>query len=95
MTVPVSTSSDAGALWIRLARPDKLNALSLAMADRIGTLLDEAGADNAIRVVVLTGSGRAFSAGADIDDISRVLADPEVAVREFVARGHRLTTRIE
>jgi enoyl-CoA hydratase len=92
----VRTSESEGILVATLSRPDKLNALDWPTIDRLLELLDEAEADDAVRVVVLTGAGeRAFSAGADIPSIARDLAEPEVALREFVARGQRLTLRIE
>lgn len=55
-----------GALKIVLTRPEKLNALSLAMLDRLQSLLDDASADDTLRAVMLCGSGRAFCAGADV-----------------------------
>jgi enoyl-CoA hydratase/carnithine racemase len=92
----VLTSTNDGVLTAALNRPDKLNALDWPTIDRLLALLDGAESDDEIRVVILTGAGeRAFSAGADIPSIARDLADPELALREFVARGQRLTLRIE
>lgn len=55
-----------GILTITLNRPDKLNALDIVMRDQIYDALDRADADDDVRVVILTGTGRAFCAGADI-----------------------------
>lgn len=52
--------------WITLARPDAMNALSRDMVDRITTQLGQWRNDAQVRVVALTGTGRAFSAGADL-----------------------------
>ncbi|MDP8002909.1 MAG: 3-hydroxyacyl-CoA dehydrogenase [Caldisphaera sp.] len=52
--------------WIILNRPNKLNAISPDMIKELYETLDELELNDDIRVVVLTGSGRAFSAGADI-----------------------------
>ncbi len=52
--------------WIVLNRPEKLNAITLEMLKEISETLDELEEDERIRVVVLTGAGRAFSAGADV-----------------------------
>ena len=52
--------------WIVLNRPSKLNAISPEMLSEISKALDELEEDERIRVVVLTGEGRAFSAGADV-----------------------------
>ncbi|RDI28079.1 enoyl-CoA hydratase [Rhodococcus sp. AG1013] len=51
---------------VRLNRPDRLNAFTYDMCERIVAALDECDADDDIRAVVLTGSGRAFCAGADL-----------------------------
>ena len=53
-------------LLITLNRPEALNALSQGLRDEIDAALEEARQDPDIRAVVLTGAGRAFSAGADI-----------------------------
>ena len=53
-------------LLITLNRPEALNALSQGLRDEIDAALEEARQDPEIRAVVLTGAGRAFSAGADI-----------------------------
>lgn len=53
---------------IALARPDKLNALNGAMHADLRLALDRSEEDEAIRVVVLTGEGRAFSSGQDLTE---------------------------
>jgi enoyl-CoA hydratase/carnithine racemase len=55
-------------LRVRIHRPNKKNALTLAMYAALTTALDEAHRDAAIRVVVLTGSGDNFTSGNDIAD---------------------------
>ncbi|MDQ4052182.1 MAG: enoyl-CoA hydratase-related protein [Actinomycetota bacterium] len=57
---------DDGALWLTLNRPDVLNAMTGEMADELAELAEEAVARDDVRVVVLTGTGAAFSTGADI-----------------------------
>ncbi|MDJ1159802.1 enoyl-CoA hydratase-related protein [Chelatococcus sp. SYSU_G07232] len=57
---------------ITLARPDKLNALNAAMHADLRAALDQAQANEGVRVVVLTGEGRAFSSGQDLtEDLPR------------------------
>lgn len=81
---------------LTLNRPDKLNALSYALVDRLMQLLDGIEDDPRLRAVILTGAGRAFSAGADIGEFSEsVRQGPDVAVRAFVRRGQALTARME
>ena len=57
-----------GVGWIRLDRPDKLNALTSRMSDEILDALGTASADSAVRCVVITGEGRGFSAGQDLTE---------------------------
>ncbi|MEQ8508315.1 MAG: enoyl-CoA hydratase-related protein [Rhodospirillaceae bacterium] len=64
---------------LRLNRPEKRNALNLAMWQRMIELLKEAEADPSIRVLIVAGEGNAFAAGADIDEMKAVFADPAIA----------------
>ncbi len=61
-------------LTLRLNRPYRLNAWTQEMEDRYFGLLEEAEADAAVRAIVLTGTGRGFCAGADMDDLGRLAA---------------------
>ena len=65
--------SKAGAVaTIALARPEKLNALTATMHAELRLCLDTCESDEAVRVVVLTGEGRAFSSGQDLtEDLPR------------------------
>jgi enoyl-CoA hydratase/carnithine racemase len=67
-TLLVETSD--GVTLIRLNRPQALNALNSQLLDELSRALDEAEADEAVRCLVLTGSERAFAAGADIKEMS-------------------------
>lgn len=60
-------------------RPEKLNALDAALADRATAALRAADDDPAVRAVVLTGSGRAFCAGVDLDHLAAIGAGTESA----------------
>ncbi|MBF9035230.1 enoyl-CoA hydratase [Rhodobacterales bacterium HKCCE2091] len=55
---------------IRLNRPDALNALSSELLEELGRALKSADENDKVRVVVLTGSEKAFAAGADIREMS-------------------------
>ncbi|WP_141566408.1 enoyl-CoA hydratase/isomerase family protein [Pseudonocardia sp. N23] len=57
---------------ITLNRPGALNALTPEMLDRLAARLDEAAADEAVRIVVLTGAGRAFCAGVDLKALGQL-----------------------
>ena len=89
----VEASVADGVSTVKINRPDKLNAMSVDVATSlIDTFSDIAGRD-AIKAVVLTGEGsKAFSAGADIDYMSRISADESV---EYARLGQRVTATIE
>ncbi len=55
---------------IRLNRPDALNALSIALMDELVQAVEEAAADDKVRCIILTGSDKAFAAGADISEMA-------------------------
>jgi enoyl-CoA hydratase/carnithine racemase len=57
-----------GLVTITLDRPEKLNALNIALHDDLQPVLVDLETDASARVVLITGAGRAFSAGADIKD---------------------------
>jgi enoyl-CoA hydratase/carnithine racemase len=73
MTLDVAVADGVGTITIN--RPDKRNAMSRAMWDAIPELLDGLAADPSVRVVVLTGAGENFSAGADIEGVFEKLGD--------------------
>ncbi|HEY7294777.1 MAG TPA: enoyl-CoA hydratase-related protein, partial [Dehalococcoidia bacterium] len=55
-----------GACWITLDRPEQMNALSPEMGDGLVSALEQAGRDDEVRTIVITGAGRAFCAGGDL-----------------------------
>lgn len=55
-----------GIATVTFNRPDKLNALNDTMQDELMAIFEEVARDDSVRVLVFTGEGRAFSAGADI-----------------------------
>jgi 2-(1,2-epoxy-1,2-dihydrophenyl)acetyl-CoA isomerase len=60
-----------GVATITLNRPAALNAMLPEMNDRLPELVGQAEADDGVRVIVLTGAGKAFSAGADLKMVGR------------------------
>ena len=66
-------------VWLRLDRPEKLNALDRATHDALRRELLRAEGDAGTRSVVITGTGRAFCAGGDITEIRRAAGDPELS----------------
>lgn len=62
----ISFEINQGIAWIKLNRPEVYNAFNRSMALQMQAALDEAAQDEAVRVVVITGNGKAFSAGQDL-----------------------------
>lgn len=85
-------STEGGVATVTLNRPDKHNAIHLAMWEAFGRLMPALADDYAVEVVVLRGSeGGPFSAGADISEFTTLRATPESAQRygEAVTSGER------
>jgi enoyl-CoA hydratase/3-hydroxyacyl-CoA dehydrogenase len=78
--------------WIILNRPDKLNPINEKMIKELSETLDELELNDDIRVVVITGAGRAFSAGADITGFMGV---SPVKAAIFSRKFQELTLKIE
>jgi len=79
-------------LWLKLNRPQALNSLTLSLVDALTAAIKDAENDPDVRVIVLTGEGRAFCAGADLKDPAR--NRPESGA-EFVKAIGALTELIE
>jgi enoyl-CoA hydratase/carnithine racemase len=76
-------------MLLTLNRPDRLNAWTDALQQRYFALLDEAEADPDVRAVVLTGAGRGFCAGADMDELHDVGATSGSSYVKGSAPRHR------
>ena len=90
---PLQIRNADGVRTITIDRPDKLNALNAATLDALDAAFADADADDAVRVVVLTGRGpKAFVAGADIAEMHTLAP---VQGRDFSLRGTRMMRRVE
>src|SRR5258705_1848266 len=86
---------ESGILTITLNRPDKLNAFIGHMRRDLAEALEAAGSDRGVRVVVITGAGRAFCAGGDVNFMAELMErhDSEEFAR-ILASGRRVITSI-
>jgi enoyl-CoA hydratase/carnithine racemase len=64
----VTTEINEGVMIVTLSRPDRLNAFTVGMMHELIAALDVADADDAVRAIIVTGAGRGFCAGVDLDD---------------------------
>ena len=70
-------------LRVTMNRPERLNAADQAMHSELGEVWRDIDADPDINAVVLTGAGKAFSAGGDFDMIQEIMDDPQVRARNW------------
>jgi enoyl-CoA hydratase len=80
----VELEAEAGVVWLRLNRPEALNALNRRLTDALEVALERIAAMDDTRVVVVAGRGRAFCAGNDIKEMESVTGDEA----EALARRH-------
>jgi enoyl-CoA hydratase/carnithine racemase len=85
------------ALWLTLTRPKAMNSLTPQIVAGIEEAGDRAAGDPEIRALVITGSGRAFSAGADLTAVPEVSAEPGGTddFRNFLAVSGQAFARLE
>ncbi|MGZ3410665.1 MAG: enoyl-CoA hydratase/isomerase family protein [Xanthobacteraceae bacterium] len=88
-TIKVS-SPEKGILLITLARPEKLNAFDEHMIREIRSVIWKANFDDSIRVVMITGSGRAFCAGRDIKGLDFENNLETSGYRAYVRANHEM-----
>ena len=89
----VTTSKSDGICIIKINRPEKLNAMNSDVAKELITIFEKTGTDDSVKVIILTGEGdRAFSAGADIEYMSKISPDESV---EYAKLGQLLTATVE
>ena len=80
---PLHGESADGVAVVTMVRPEKKNALSVALREAIADALDALAADDGIRAVVLTGDGEVFSAGFDLNEFQ----NPDPDFQRVLLRG--------
>jgi len=84
-----------GVLVIILNRPEVMNAFNLKMVSEVSSALDRAEEDRNIKVVVITGTGKVFCAGADLKEIQVFFEGGHVKSREFDAFSQTLNRMLK
>ncbi|HEX3511532.1 MAG TPA: enoyl-CoA hydratase-related protein, partial [Solirubrobacteraceae bacterium] len=92
----ITTELSDNIFTITLNRPDRLNAFTPTMLEELLDAFDRADADDDVRAVIVTGAGRGFCAGADLEAGGSTFDYRERGVEDEVPRdgGGRLTLRI-
>jgi 3-hydroxypropionyl-coenzyme A dehydratase len=89
----ITTSKDEGVCIVKINRPTKLNAMNIDVAREIISTFQQLDKDDSVKVIVLTGEGdKAFSAGADIEYMSKISADESEV---YAKLGQEVTGTIE
>ena len=98
MSEEILLGEDRGRVRIlTLNRPEKLNALNTALTEALLAWLRNSDRDDAISVIVLTGAGRAFCAGADIDEFKDLTPDQAARVEhraQLTMHSHLIFSQI-
>lgn len=85
----IALSIDGAVGTITLNRPDKLNAFTIEMVEELQAALGPLAGSPAVRVIVLTGAGRAFCAGADVGLLKRLVETADEASGRRLVDGMR------
>lgn len=93
-TIRIERDGNLG--WIRLHRPERLNAFAGDMRERLDEALSELDGEREIRCVAITGTGRAFSTGGDVAYMAELAESGDAArFEELVRTGMRIVRRID
>lgn len=92
MPEEITLSSEDGVAVVTINRPEKLNALTIPMLGQLERIVADLERDQSVRVVIVTGSGRAFCVGADIYAWSAL--EPLQMWRQWIRDGHRIFDRL-
>lgn len=89
--VGLDDTASAAVIWLN--RPEQLNPIDQSVLSTLEALLERVSADRRVRTVLVTGRGRAFSAGGDMKGYRSLQRDPVMFPR-FVADLHRIFGRL-
>jgi 2-(1,2-epoxy-1,2-dihydrophenyl)acetyl-CoA isomerase len=87
----ILSQRDGAIVRLTLNRPDRLNALTLAMLGELSDALSDIDGNDEVRAVILTGAGRGFCAGQDLNDHAAI--DDTRAIRSVVERHYNPVVR--
>ncbi|RMF29084.1 MAG: enoyl-CoA hydratase/isomerase family protein [Candidatus Nitrosothermus koennekii] len=89
----IKFEKEDGIAVITINRPEKLNAMNIDVIKELGSAVEEAEQDDEVRCVIITGAGeKAFSAGADIEYMSKITP---LEAEQYALTGHATMDKIE
>ncbi len=92
---PVTVSRSGAVAVVTLNRPRSLNAMSEEVVAGLDRVLDELAADDDVRAAIITGAGRAFSAGGDLRQFARQLEEDPQSLLATLAFNQRVLGKVE
>ena len=90
----ITYTKENGIATITMNRPDKMNAFTPEMSDSLYRAVEDSAEDKGVRVIVLTGTGRAFCAGADVKAMAQGFDNPVAQRRYDAARSERVSLHL-
>jgi enoyl-CoA hydratase/carnithine racemase len=81
-------SVDDGVAWVTMNRPERLNAWTSVMECEVRSAMQKAERDEAVRAIVLTGAGRGFCSGADVQGMAEMFAGATGKTISEIVREH-------
>lgn len=91
----IRCEKESGLARIILNRPAQMNAISPQVLQELWEVAEEIENDPAVRVVTITGAGRAFCTGADLQAVKQIIMEEPEKVEAFLRFWHRVFNRIE
>jgi enoyl-CoA hydratase len=91
----IITVQQEGICHIQLHRPEVLNALNLQLVLELEHALSEAANDETVGVVIVSGAGRAFSAGIDLKEMNESICEGRFSQDEILQAGLRLIDNVQ
>ena len=90
----IQIKDENGTRWLILNRPDQMNALTVDSLIKLGEAFDTASADTNIRCLVITGNGRAFCSGADVEEWAKAEANGTLESYGWTEAAHLTMTKL-
>jgi enoyl-CoA hydratase/carnithine racemase len=91
----LSLLEEKGVLYIKLNRPEKRNAITPQMLDELDRCITEVATKDSVGAVVLSGEGKAFSAGMDLTELGKVAGTSSQDFRRSLRKFQRAFSEIE
>lgn len=93
----VTTQMRGSALWVTLSRPEAFNAMNLEVIAALEGALERAETDHIVRALILTGAGRAFCTGEDLESVpvGATEAETVLGITRFLGTAAHMYRRLE